>query len=178
MGTLPSPGRSPDYLLVAAGNNTGIRRRSYTRYCPPTAACMTLTSPRTVSGVLVPCRGWHDSPRCTPTWTTSTWDFGDLTDEILPLSREELEELRAQRQEESSEKHTPKDAKGARKAPKGREDVERRVYAYTLALDRLSDLQLLLRLRELDKLPSGQRNDWMFAAGTSLAYLVEPQRLE
>jgi hypothetical protein len=39
-------------------------------------------------------------------------------------------------------------------------------------------LQRLLRLRGLDKLPPGQRNDWMFAAGTSLAYLVKPEFLE
>ena len=52
----------------------------------------------------------------------STWDFGDLADEILPLSREELEDLRAQRRE-SREKRASKDA---RKAPKGLDDVERR----------------------------------------------------
>jgi hypothetical protein len=104
----------------------------------------------------------------------SAWDLGDLADEILPLSREELEELRIQRQE-STEKRASKDA---RKAPKGRDDVERRFTAATLALGRLSDLQRLLRLRGLDKLPSGQRNEWMFAAGISIAYLVEPQFLE
>jgi hypothetical protein len=52
----------------------------------------------------------------------STRDFGDLADEILPLSREELEELRAQRRQ-SGEKRASKDA---RKVPKGREAVERR----------------------------------------------------
>ncbi len=48
----------------------------------------------------------------------------------------------------------------------------------TLALGRLSDLQCLLTLRNLDKLPSGERNAWMFAAGSSLAYLVEAEFLE
>jgi len=107
----------------------------------------------------------------------STWDFGDLADEILPLSRKELEVLRTQRQEEeeSGEKHASRDA---RRAPKGRGGVEKRFTEYTLALNRLGDLQRLLRLRGFDKLPSGQRNDWMFASGTSLAYLVEPRFLE
>jgi hypothetical protein len=33
----------------------------------------------------------------------------------------------------------------------------------TLAKGRLSDLQLLLKLRGLDKLPPGERDSWMFA---------------
>lgn len=107
----------------------------------------------------------------------STWDFGDLADEILPLTREKLEKLRAERQK-GSEKRASKDTRDARRASKGRDDVEKRLTAYTLALGRLGDLQRLPRLRRLDKLPPGQRNDWMFAAGTSLAYLVEPQSLE
>jgi hypothetical protein len=104
----------------------------------------------------------------------STWEFGDLVDEILPLTREELEELRAKRREGGAKQAS----RGARKAPEGREDVEKRFTLYTLALGRLADLQHLLRLRGLDELPPGQRNAWMFAAGTSLACLVEPQYLE
>jgi hypothetical protein len=107
----------------------------------------------------------------------SIWDFGDLADEILPLTREELEERRVHRRE-SSEKRASKDTRDTRKASKGRDNAEKRFTPYTLALGRLSDLQRLLSLRELDKLPPGQRNNWMFAAGTSLAYLVEPQFLE
>jgi hypothetical protein len=103
------------------------------------------------------------------------WDFGELADEILPLSREELEGLRA-RDRESRERKKPT-SKDARSASKGREDVEKRFTGTTLALGRLSDLQRLLKLRRLDKLPPDQRNGWMFAAGTSLAYLVEPQFL-
>src|SRR5215212_3120653 len=76
----------------------------------------------------------------------STWDFGDLADEILPLTREKLEELRAQRQERG-EKHASKGTRDARKALKGREVVERRFTTYTLALNRLDDLQHLLSLR-------------------------------
>ena len=104
----------------------------------------------------------------------STWNFGDLADEVLPLSRKELEELRAQRRE-SAEKCASKDT---RMASKGLEDVEKRFSVYTLAVGRLADLQHLLKLRGLEKLPPGQRNDCMFVAGTSLACLVEPQFLE
>jgi hypothetical protein len=99
------------------------------------------------------------------------WDFGDLADEILPLSRGELEELRAQRREKRAS------AEGTRSAPERREDVAKRFTTSTLALGRLGDLQRLLGLRGWEKLPPGRRDAWMFAAGTSLAYLTEPQAL-
>lgn len=103
------------------------------------------------------------------------WGFDDVANELLPFSREELEELRAQRRGENRQKIA---SKGRRKPSVGREDIEKRFTLSTLALGRLSDLQRLLKLRSLDKLPPGQRNAWMFAAGSSLAYLVEPEFLE
>jgi hypothetical protein len=103
------------------------------------------------------------------------WDFSDLADEILPLSREQLEERRARRRQEQREKLASKDA---RRASEAREDVQKRFTRYSLALGRLSDLQLLLKLRGLDKLPPGHRDPWMFAAATSLAYLVGADTLE
>jgi hypothetical protein len=108
-----------------------------------------------------------------------TWTFDALTNEILPYTREELEELRARRWEESGEKRRAA-SRGTSKAPRRNQDdvVERRFTWYTLALGRLGDLQRLLSLRGIDKLPPGQRNDWMFAAGISMAQLVEPQSLE
>ena len=102
------------------------------------------------------------------------WEFGDLADEILPLSRRELEERRA-RHSENQDKIASKDS---RRASKSRDNIEKRFTATTLALGRLSDLQRILRLRGYDKLPPGQRDPWMFVAATSLAYLVEPQFLE
>lgn len=99
------------------------------------------------------------------------WSFDDLADEILPFTREEIAELRAQRGEKKS-------SKGAKRAPKGPGNTKRRFDPYTLALGRFEDLQLLVELRGLEKLPSGQRDPWMFVAGTSLAYLVEAQSLE
>jgi hypothetical protein len=104
------------------------------------------------------------------------WGFGELADEILPLTSEELEELRAQRCAE-------KDAREARMDSERRRDANKRVRCSrftvaTLSQDRLSDLQRLVELRGLDQLPPGQRNSWMFAATISLSYLVEPQVLE
>jgi hypothetical protein len=103
------------------------------------------------------------------------WGFSDLADEILPLSRDQLDERRERRRQEQREKL---DSKGARRASEAREDVQKRFTQYSLALGRLSDLQLLLKLRGLDKLPPGHRDHWMFAAATSLAYLVGADMLE
>ena len=99
------------------------------------------------------------------------WGFGELADEILPLTSEELEERRAQRR-------TERDAREARMDSKCRPDANKRFTVATLSQARLSDLQRLVELRELDQLPPGQRDSWMFAATTSLSYLVEPQSLE
>jgi len=103
------------------------------------------------------------------------WGSSDLVDEILPLSREQLEERRAQRLEQREKLASSKDA---RRASEGREDAQKRFTQYSLALGRLSDLQLLLKLRGLNKLPPGQRDSWIFAAATSLAYLVGAEALE
>jgi len=102
------------------------------------------------------------------------WNFGDLADEVLPLSRNELEERRAKRSE-NQDKIASKDST---RASKSRENIEERFTVGTLALGRLGDLQHLLGLRGYDKLPPGQRDSWMFVAATSLADLVEPPFLE
>src|SRR5215213_518580 len=102
------------------------------------------------------------------------WEFGDLADEIVPLSRRVLEERRAKRGE-NQEKIASRESK---RASKSRDKIEKRFTAATLALGRLGDLQRLLKLRGYDKLPPGQRDSWMFVAATSLASLVEPQFLE
>jgi hypothetical protein len=82
------------------------------------------------------------------------WDFDDVANELLPFSREELKELRAQRRERRSENRQKIASKGRRKPSEGREDIEKRLFTLsTLALGRLSDLQRLLTLRNLDKLP-------------------------
>jgi hypothetical protein len=102
------------------------------------------------------------------------WEFGDLADEILPLSRRELEERRANRGENQDKIAS----NSSRRASKSRDNIEERFTVATLGLGRLGDLQRLLKLRGYDKLPPGQRDSWMFVAATSLASLVEPQFLE
>ncbi len=48
----------------------------------------------------------------------------------------------------------------------------------TLHTARLDDLWRLLDLREIDKLPPGQRDGWMFVVGCSMSFLMDPQSLE
>jgi hypothetical protein len=96
------------------------------------------------------------------------WDFGGLADEILPVTQEQLEERRAQLA-----------ARGTRMAPERREAPPKgSTTLRTLHQARLEDLHSLMLLRGMDKLPPGQRDDWMFAATVSLSYLVENQFLE
>jgi hypothetical protein len=110
---------------------------------------------------------WEDDAK-------GVWTFDELANEILPYTREELEKLRAERRE-SSEKQ---DSGGRSGSSKRRDNVEKQFTITTLALGRLSDLQVLLKLRGQDTLPPGRRDCWMFVAGVAMAYLVEPQYLE
>ena len=97
------------------------------------------------------------------------WHFGDLADELLPLTQEQLEERRrAQRA-----------ARGPRIASERREATPNGLRQRTLHQARLDDLKNLMGLRHgVDKLPPGQRDRWMFVAAVSLSYLVEAQFLE
>jgi hypothetical protein len=42
----------------------------------------------------------------------------------------------------------------------------------------MKDLQRLMEIRGMEKLPPGRRDEWMFVAGVSLSYLVAPEALE
>lgn len=95
------------------------------------------------------------------------WPFGDLADEILPLTREEYEERRAEL-----------GPRGERTAPEREVNPSEGFTSFTLHQARLDDLKRLLELRGLKQLPSGQRDFWMFCAAVSLGYLVEPQAFE
>jgi len=104
-------------------------------------------------------------------WTKpgGPWDFDDLADEILPHTREELAELRARRRAQ----------RGAKKeGRRGRRGAQNGLTITSLHEARLEDLQRLLRLRGMEKLPPGKRDAWMFAAAASLSHLVKPQLLE
>jgi len=48
----------------------------------------------------------------------------------------------------------------------------------TLCESRIEDLQRLLELRGMEKLPPGGRNEWMYVAAVSLSYLVASEALE
>jgi len=99
------------------------------------------------------------------------WDFGDLADEILPLTRKQFEERRAQRAARRA-------ARGARTASEREENPSEGFSSLTLHQARLDDLQRLVKLRGLDQLPPGQRDVWMFTAAVTLSYLIEAQTFE
>lgn len=95
------------------------------------------------------------------------WPFGDLADEILPLTREDLEVRRAQCA--ARETRTPRERA---------ENPFEGFSALTLHQGRLDDLKRLIEIRGLDRLPPGERDPWMFCAAVSLSYLVEAQAFE
>jgi hypothetical protein len=99
------------------------------------------------------------------------WDFGELADEILPLTSEELEARRAQRR-------ALRATRDARRRPERQSADTRGFNLDTLAEARMHDLRYLLEIRGWDNLPPGQRDSWMFVAGVMLSYLVEARALE
>lgn len=89
------------------------------------------------------------------------WDFDALADEILPLTRAELRDLRIAR---------ARTGKTPVRPPQGFTQA-------TLWEARLADLQTLLRLRYGSRLPPGQRDTWLFIAGVAMSWLTIPQAL-
>ena len=103
------------------------------------------------------------------------WVFGDLADEILPLPREQWKQRKVQDLAQRAEKDT---ARGARTAPEGQRDGRKGFGSRELHQARLDDLERLLELRGMDKLPPGKRDGWMFVAGCSMSFLMDPRSLE
>ena len=95
------------------------------------------------------------------------WDFDALADEILPIPRGELMDLRIQRALRASENSQNEKIR----PPQG-------FTAATLWEARLSDLQRLLDLRWQGTLPPGQRDTWLFLAGVAMSWLAEPVLLQ
>lgn len=89
------------------------------------------------------------------------WDFDALADEILPLTRAELADLRIQRALRRARR--PQDKKIL---------PPPRFTTATLWEARLSDLQRLLALRWWGQLPPGQRDTWLFLAGVAMSWLT------
>ncbi len=103
------------------------------------------------------------------------WEFGDLADEILPLTGEQWKQHKAQLLAQEAEKEA---VRGARTASEGQRDGRKGFDSRTLHTARLDDLWRLLELRGMDKLPPGQRDSWMFVVGCSMSFLMDPQSLE
>lgn len=111
---------------------------------------------------------WEDADR-------EVWDFGALSDEILPLTRAELEQRRTARLEGRAQERPKEGAKKSRKRH-GRPAEGRS--PRTLHEGRLRDLERLLELRGQAVLPAGERDGWMFAAACAMSYLWEPPAFE
>lgn len=98
--------------------------------------------------------------------TGDVWEFDALADEILPLTRGELSDLRVQRALRRAQK------------PAVPPRASRQVFTQaTLWEARLSDLQRLLELRWWGELPPGHRDRWLFLATAAMAWLAPPEVL-
>lgn len=98
--------------------------------------------------------------------TGDSWDFDNLADELLPLTRGELSDLRVQR--------------ALRRAQEPQDATIRVVTGFTTATlweARLSDLQRLLELRWWGTLPEGHRDLWLFLAVNAMSWLAPPEVL-
>jgi hypothetical protein len=102
------------------------------------------------------------------------WEFGELAEQILPVSQQQFEEHHARRRENGEKLF----AEAPRRASKGRQDGEKGFNITTLCESRMEDLRRLMEIRGMEKLPPGRRDEWMFVAGVSLSYLVAPEALE
>ena len=69
-------------------------------------------------------------------------------------------------------------ARDTRTASKDQKHVRKGFDSRTLHKARLDDLRHLLKLRGMDKLPPGQRDNWMYVTGYSMSFLMDPQSLE
>jgi prophage antirepressor-like protein len=92
------------------------------------------------------------------------WNFEDLAQEVLPLERAELIVLGARRAERA--------ARGEGPTP------TRHLTAATFWETVLADLQRLRTRRWFGNLPAGQRDTWLFLAGTAMSWLAPPFALE
>jgi hypothetical protein len=90
------------------------------------------------------------------------WEFDRLADEILPHTREEMAELRDLRVQ-----------RAARRPERRLWTPGQGLTVATLWEARLTDLQMLLRLRwDREELPPGHRDKWMLVAGCGMAWLA------
>ena len=88
------------------------------------------------------------------------WPFDRLADEVLPLERADLYDLRVQR--------------ALRKPQDRRIGLPQGFTPATLWEGRLSELQRLREHRWFGTLPPGQRDAWLFLGGVAMSYLAIP----
>lgn len=96
--------------------------------------------------------------------TTPPWEFDDLANEILPLSRAEIHSLGIERslRKQLRLNRPPKQFNAA-----------------TLWEGRLAELQSLRKHRHKHgHLPEGQRDSWLFVAGVAMSHLAPPAAMK
>jgi hypothetical protein len=91
------------------------------------------------------------------------WDFNELADRVLPLTRAELRDLRIQR----ALRRARSSSERLRTPPEGFTQA-------TLWEARLTDLQKLRELRWFGEPMPDFRNRWMFVAGVGMSWLAIP----
>jgi hypothetical protein len=98
------------------------------------------------------------------------WEFDTLADEVLPLTRAEVVDLRIRRAARDGGRH---------RRSQRRPMAAQRFNVGTLWESRLSDLQALVNhVRWFGELPEGQRDCWMFLAANAMSWLAPPERME
>ncbi len=98
------------------------------------------------------------------------WSFDDLANEILPYTREELYDIRVQRA-----------ARAARMPPKRLGKPSKGFTPSSMWEVRLEDLHRLRKMRHprtSGRLPSGERDAFLFIAGVAMSWMVEPRFLK
>lgn len=101
--------------------------------------------------------------------STDRWDFDDLAFEVLPFSREELDQKRQQRAEVASLSAE----RAARKADGSWiNQPAKRLTVESLWETRLADLQRLKAVRWFGDPEPGERNEWLFLSAVAMSWLA------
>jgi hypothetical protein len=106
------------------------------------------------------------------------WDFDTLADELLPLSREQLKEMRRKREEAYSKKGgstTDEERETLRRAIEEANRHNRQLAIDHLALGRLYDLETIAKARfgPTGEVPEGERMNFMFVGAVCLSQIIK-----
>jgi len=96
------------------------------------------------------------------------WQFDVLANEILPLTRQDINSLRQARIAEKQNK----------RINSMEYDLPKEYNFRTLWEGRLTDLQRLLFLRHNGQLPPGHRDNWLLIASIAMSWLIHPDYLD